>query len=670
MARPSRLRSFAPFAPLLPFAPSSFASFAASVLVASTMAACDLDCGGVDEPPPGLTPGAPLDDDIVLLVDELRSAAEDPPEITRIAVESALMHTGFGIRYEGDFIVVDDSKPQGIVFEPWDIDTIAVGMHQGIGITLDDYAAVWEALVPGAIAADIKAALLADIAAAADSDAPAQRAYAQLLVGLGRGSATGYDLLDPNVDGAAPLDAFQQGLLTFRLAGELWQSVRNEDGSPSSTSQGLEGPAPCTQTDTEGLVMDSTALVASTVWGGVLGHLADKGNVGAERFSMSTQVANAALVYAKLVWTMAVFRVDMEVDPQPLERTLSTSSAGADATVTATFRLDGTGKAQILNCMRIALNAMNLDFSVPQDGPLAGKRVEWSVVARGKDDVIQTASGDILHKETSSTGTSEIVVQGKEQQKSLEGKPTIEVVRRPVVHATTNLKNKDFVQDMIDVAAGVGGLGALWGMPAELLNRMPLLFNGAKTVVVNDHKELIGDHFQIVGEYEDLPGGYAVNAKEVRDSFVANVEVTIANDELTVEMLGWNDTATQYTDDYEPTGPGGEGCTQVTTMFGEEEVFTSSQRERVEGVYLPGANAGEDMAYVAITVLGYSKKRGYHIETDSPSCTEFDLEPAVGQTMLFVAFDSSMFSGIGTSTEVDSRTSDGVGWRYTITYVE
>jgi hypothetical protein len=632
--------------------------------------ACDFaDCGGLDEPPAGLAPGAELDSDVVTIADSLTGAAERPAELLRPHLQNALVDIGFGVRVVDDFIIVDEEDPQGIVFEPWDIDTIAVGLHQGLAITLDDYAGVWADLVPGTDAAAIKAALLADLAVAAGSDVPARRAYAQLLVALGRTSAVRYDLLDPAVDGASPLDALQLSLLTFRLSAELWQSVRNEDGSQKT--QGLDGPAPCTQTDTEGLVMDGSAVVSSSVWGGILGHLSDKGSAAADKFSLTTQVANAALVYVKLAWTMAVFRVDMDVDPQPLERTLSTSTAGADATVTATFRLDGTGKAQILNCMRIALNAMNIDFSVPQDGPLAGKRVEWSVVARGKDDVIQTASGDILRKETSAAGVSEIVVQGRPQERSLEGKKTVEVQRRPKVHASVNLKNKDFAQDMIDVSAGVGGLGALWSMPAEILNRKPLLFNGVVTVEVNDHKELIGDHFQIVGDYTNPSGVGTTFAKEVTDHFVANIEVTIADGVLTAEILGWSDSPARYTDDYEPEFTDGEDCVATMTVDGNEEVFSSLHKEVAEGFYVPPGTPGQqEMAWVSLAATGYSSQRGYHVNNEEPSCPDRDVAPTAGETLLFVQFDSTMFSGLGSSVVIDSRDGSSTGWVYTVTYVE
>lgn len=626
--------------------------------------ACDFADGGVG----ALAPGAELDSEIVDIAGTLTGAAEKPPELTRRWVENALITTGFGVRFgDGDVIIVDEDDPQGIVFEPFDIDTIAVGLHQGLAIALDDYAAVWADLVPGTDAAAIKAALLTDVAAAAASDVPARRAYAQLLVALGRNSAVPYDLLDPQVDGAAPLDALQFSLLTFRLSAELWQSVRNDDGSQKT--QGLDGPAPCTQTDTEGLVMDGSAVVSSTVWGGILGHLSDKGSFGADKFSLTTQVANAALVYVKLVWTMAAFRVDMEVDPQPLERTLS-ATAGADATVTATFKLDGTGKAQILNCMRIALNAVNIDFSVPQDGPLAGKRVEWAIVAHGKDDVIQSKSGDILREETSAAGVSELVVQGKAQRPSLEGKKTVEVLRRPKVHATTNLKNKDFVQDMIDVSAGFGGLGALWSMPAEILNRMPLLFNGVVTVEVNDHKELEGEHFQIVGDYENPSGGGTMKAKDVKDHFVANIEVKIKDGVLSAETLGWSDRPTEYTDDYEPVFTDGEGCIATMTMGGKEEVFTSLHKEVVEGFYVPPGTPGQqEMAWVSLTAIGYTSQRGYHVENEEPSCPDGDVAPEANETFLFLNFDSTMFSGLGSSVTIDMREGD-TGWIYTVTHVE
>ena len=622
------------------------------------------------------TSGIKLASSVVELAASVAMTDPDiPVGLIADSVKEALFESGFGVRRADGFVLVGDPS-LGIAFEAWDTLAIATGLQEGLSLTLDNYVATWESLAQAqgssVDAAALKQALLADIASAATSKNDSTRAMGQLLVALGRQNPTPYDLLDPKVDGGVPLDALQMGIMTFGISAKVWQSAHNADGSIKVKS--LPGSLPCTMTDTEGLVLDASAVATGTAWGAILDQLVDSASQVAEKFGNATTLANAALVYVKLAWTMAVFQATVVAEPNPLERTL-TRSPGAAGKVKAHFALDGIGHAQLLNCLRPALNLANIDFSLPQDGPLVGSIAEWQVEAAAKDNVIQTVGGDVLSGKTDANGDAILDIQGAPQKEDLSSAHTVEVQRRPRVRVTTNLKNKNFKQDLVDASAGVAGLGALVGLPAELLNRMPLLFNRAVTVVVNDHKKVEGDIFTIVGEYADPIGQNFSSmgledqkAKKVIDQFEVIVEVKIdaATGEGKLEVLSWNDGQASYEDTFKPMEVDGEGCTVTTTALGRFDAFTRKGEVKGDVSLIPGS-AGADVAYVALVANGYAQGRGFDLKNDDASCPDSTVEQQDKPAVALVTFDSSQLHVVGAQTQLDTR-QNGAGWLYTITY--
>jgi hypothetical protein len=342
--------------------------------------------------------------------DNAQSILADAQELFNLnqnyyGLEKVFTDLGFGIRYPDNSVVGDAT--QLILFDKWNVDEIESAIHQGVTVTLDDYVIALQMAIQGSVTGQLPAEapavdvplrtrLLDALRAAAqskgtDTASSNIRDMVHLVVALGRERAVGpYDLLDPAVAGEVELDAVQTGLLTQRLAAELWRTAQQfkplGKTMPLPPSKGLFAavPAPCSMGKTEGYVMDGFASALGMAWGGisvgdetVMKGIFDRMGKGANKYAAGSQVANILLNYTKLLWSAIAFKADMSVNPSPLIRT-KTKSPGAQATVGATFTLD-IGNPQILNCIRPALNLMSIDFSAPADGPLAGSRVQWFV---------------------------------------------------------------------------------------------------------------------------------------------------------------------------------------------------------------------------------------------------------------------------------------------------
>src|SRR5207248_7426053 len=91
-------------------------------------------------------------------------------------------------------------------------------------------------------------------------------------------------------------------------------------------------------------------------------------------------VVNLVLAWTKLVAAVTSIRGEIEVEGSlPLIRTKSsnTDEPGNRVLMKAKF-WNEVGRKQMLNCVRLALNASTgLDFSLPTDGPLEEKAVDW-----------------------------------------------------------------------------------------------------------------------------------------------------------------------------------------------------------------------------------------------------------------------------------------------------
>lgn len=145
-----------------------------------------------------------------------------------------------------------------------------------------------------------------------------------------------------------------------------------------------------------------------------------------------------------------------------------------------------------LACASVALAAVGLDFSFPENGPIKGADVEWTLVEGGlKMDAragykvteaivelenpgprIQDAGvgfGDVKKSvRTNEQGTATVGIHGAPQKRPL-GRDPQPVIKRVTVRANVQLKPADMFRDLTDALKGP------WALPAQVLYRSHLL---------------------------------------------------------------------------------------------------------------------------------------------------------------------------------------------------
>lgn len=587
---------------------------------------------------------------------------------------------------------------QGLKVDQWNLDMLRDTYKAGVGLTLDHVLSILDLSADGVkgkmpkeavIDPIFRSKFLADLKRMTelpDSDVTGLRFMSHLIVLIGLKGHEPYDLLDPNVPGSVKLDPVQSFLLLHRMAAELHVFARKfkPTHTPSlaiSRTKSLRSISTvCQMTEVEGLIMDATASSTGMILGGVqffdgaLQRLVDAkylAESGVAKYAQLTQVANIVSNYAKLFISMAAFNSEVVQDPRPLVRTKNTTT-GSNGRVNGRFWMD-VGGSQWINCVRPALNIVGLDFSIPQNGALSGVRAEWAINSRVGDenDVLQTYGMDPLRQVTDADGKSHIQIQGKPQKKDISGKKLLQVDRYVPVNVAVNLKNNNMGQDLIDLSGGAGGISALWSLPVELLNRIPLLFNRTINVKVSDWKELEGDHFQIIGTFKekDVKEGFDVFRSKVSDRFVADLEVKVfANtNEAEAKILSFKDEPTSYQLDYDSPFQAGEGCTSTRTLLGGYEIFTSLPSENETTAFVKNKSVE-----VTFKTGGVSEMYGWSYQAEYPSCQIAHQEPYTDEHNFstYVKFNSNQLNQVGQTIKVDLRNSDGEGWVLEITYIE
>lgn len=598
---------------------------------------------------------------------------------------------------------------RGVNIDDWNLNLMQLAFEKGIGINLDDFIVALQIAASGKdfsqqsdtpiLDVVLRDKLIADIKYAASlskDDKTGLRFMSHALIAMGRQSPKPYDLLSQNLTGQEKLNAVQLGLISQIIAAELFVAAKQFKPLPLNTNSYLtnfnfaptEVKHPCTMTDAEGLLMDAVAGGSGATLGGVvffkgvlerLTELKFIKEIGLERFNSIALTANVVLNYVKLAWSIAAFKAEMKLNPRLLVRTKN-KIPGGEGTIGGHFRLD-IGNAQIANCVRPALNAAGLDFSLPQDGPLVGSRVEWNILTRvgAPNDVIQTNSGDVLHKETDATGYSEIQLQGKPQPNDLSGLKLVEFLKIVPVMASLNLKNKNPKQDAIDLFSGLGGLSALWSLPVEILNRKPVIFNGVYNVPVKDWKILEGNLLRVHGTYSKVfisdahsnTGRADAGVKNVTDEIEMSFEISTNNHgKLQAEVLSMDDKDTTYTNDFPHEFIAGEGCTGTQTPIGTIEIFKLKKYD-VRAYSSPGAPARDipPEKRLEFNAKGISHTRAWQYTTSHTSCRLQNKSEQQSDERLSLKIDLLQIQSIGDIVTIDQR-SNGTGWLFTATIEE
>ncbi|MBX3330674.1 MAG: hypothetical protein KF722_09760 [Nitrospira sp.] len=215
-----------------------------------------------------------------------------------------------------------------------------------------------------------------------------------------------------------------------------------------------------------------------------------------KNLSMAHNLATALLSLAELATVMNAVKIDISMDPAPpLERT-KTRQPGHYAKLTAALSFD-LGDLDLptrsnVACTSWLFASVGLDFSMPENGPIKGADVEWTLVEGGlKMDSkagykitegivelenpgprIQDAGvgfGDVKKSvRTNENGIAKVGIHGAPQKRDL-GRDPQPVKKRATVRANVQLKPADVFRDLADALKGP------WALPAQVLYRSHLL---------------------------------------------------------------------------------------------------------------------------------------------------------------------------------------------------
>jgi hypothetical protein len=461
-----------------------------------------------------------------------RVMAED--EQSTAALLTAVQMSGFSVRADDGSLAYESVKPgQGIVIDAWEVAALSKLFGDGaMQIKLTDLSIAFATTFPTLKNAPVAKLFVDGLRGASQGNQPAMRFWAIFIAELGRRSRQHYDLLAPYVDTeTVDLDVIQESLILRRLAADLmsqersknqkgqrapvptqdWTSARWEHASyevegatrpyirdavwhPERgpklvlVQEGGGSSRPCTISELGSQIMDSSAYVSGKAFDAILEYLAEHAEMeGAEKYGSATSKANAVLAVIKLIAYYACMETDVTISGSPpLERTKSIYKNGERRTLTGTVR-ENLKNWQAVNCTRIALNGVNLDISLPNDGPVAGVETQWMLKSGGLSvrgnqitypivefvfpdgtPLIQTAMVPVSNAaspKTNEEGETTIDIEGIKQREELRNPAP--VIKRAEVNFSVAAKAVSMRQDIIDALGN--GVGFNKGLTASPL---------------------------------------------------------------------------------------------------------------------------------------------------------------------------------------------------------
>ena len=449
------------------------------------------------------------------------------------ALVTAIQLAGFPIRDpDGKVAVEPAGSSQGIAFERYEVNALAelARGRRTVSVPLTSFAEGLASALPQLKDTALANLLLEGIRRHAIDSAGPLLFWSNFIVELGRQAKAhqAYDLLGPVDSAGVQLDAVQMVFIAKRLGGDLYATAHSDSAGRKSVGvsrpvpiylASYAGPAnhaaagPCTFEDAEGKIVDLAALGVTTGFGELLGYLDSQGVAGAEGMSKLANYANLVLAYVQLVISNLAFDIQfaMEGEP-PLVRTQEMRpQVGQTRTIVTTVKMD-LSKIEWVNCLRIPLNAMGIDFSVDADGPIEGASVAWTaasgfsdvaIYSGGAEQLVRyvgdpgsriqnggavTAHNAIMDQLTDSNGTARVQVEGVGQRTNLGRQPR-PVMKQATAGATVVLKPANLFRDLKDAAStALSGVSGLLTMPAELLYRTRWSYGGWYEFPVQDWK--------------------------------------------------------------------------------------------------------------------------------------------------------------------------------------
>jgi hypothetical protein len=448
------------------------------------------------------------------------------------ALVAAIQLAGFPIRNPDGSVAQPTGSSQGIAFDRYEVNALAelARNRRTVSVPLSSFADGLASALPQLKDTSMAELLLDGIRQHADSGGGPLLFWASFIVELGRQAKAhpAYDLLGPLDSAGVELDALQMVFIAKRLGGDMYAAAHPESAGGKSVGMSQRLPVylasyaapashaaagPCTFQDAEGKIVDLAALGTTTAFGQLLEYLDSKEVAGAEAMGTLANFANVALTYIQLVISHLAFDMQftMEGDPPLIRTPEMRPKVGQPRTIVTTVKMD-LSKIEWLNCLRIPLNAMGLDFSVDADGPIEGASVAWTassgfsdvaIYSGGAEQLVRyvgdsgsriqsggavTAHHAIMDQLTDSEGKARVQVEGVGQRTNLGRQPT-PVMKHATAAATVVLKPANLFRDLKDAAStAASGVSGLLTIPAELLYRTRWSYGGWYDFPVQDWK--------------------------------------------------------------------------------------------------------------------------------------------------------------------------------------
>lgn len=468
------------------------------------------------EPRPGSRPSDEIAQRAATLAEQVLAGGPS----AEAALREAVLAAGFGVR-ESDGSSAPAGLPSALMIDHWQLQALVNGGSQTT-VRLADLERGLATVLPELAGKPIGKMLLDDIRANARSSVPALRFWAQFIIELGRRSPEPYDLMGTVDPASVQLDGVQNTLIVQRLVADLRILAAGAEGqgpSPSSELRGyrtgpllaalfpapggaspflfMAAPAPSFQPcEVSGLEAEvSEWLVtkgANKAFGTLMKTLEEGGAKWAGKITRVIGVTNFLLAYIKLAYTLMNLEIEIGMDGEnPLQRTRN-RQPGERRQLTTKLDLK-TGDMQFNNCLRQTLKKVGLNFDLPEEGPVEGAGVEWTLVEGGTrvdtkgsykitDAIVeienpgarvQTARGqqakNFTQSQTNPQGLSNIGILGAAQKEPVTGHP-IPVDKQFKVRVNVQLKPPKISKAVMTGAGiAIGGPGGLLTLPVDLI---------------------------------------------------------------------------------------------------------------------------------------------------------------------------------------------------------
>lgn len=405
---------------------------------------------------------------------------------TRSALMEALLTAGFTIRTENTADSASTvSNGMGIAFEAFDVNVLTLVTDKQVALPFADLVMALREVFDEFPDADFDAFIVDGIRQSAQSKNPSLRFWAHFITELGKQGPEGYDLLGDVDTSSISLSVLQSTLISYRLLADMY--LATEPAIVPASIRSLEiTPARqgCTSEGIEALIIDMSATGLTAGNELLLEYLSSKNVAGAEKAGKLVGRINLALTYIKLAWTMVTFDSSIKMPHGPdLVRTKRQEFPGETKgfVYTARYKMP---ESKWVNCFRLMLAVAGIDFSLPDDGPIEGASVRWTIPEgsglNGSPLLVQFPTGAKPNQETNSSGASTMLVEGRPQPKALPSNVR-EVLKPAKVGVEVSLQPANMFQDLVDAVGA-----SLATLPADLLMRTRWLFNSSLPFTVVD----------------------------------------------------------------------------------------------------------------------------------------------------------------------------------------